>query len=114
MNEPHWQLIFEDGQTELVDATLVLGRKPTWVDSSEDVRLVSLDCSQTSGTHLEVRPIGSEIQLTDLGSSNGSFMLTTGDGQLVQLDAHTPYRVVPGTLVQIGTKRFRLDEFTNA
>lgn len=114
VDAPQWRLIFEDGQVELVDKVLVLGRKPVWEDSSEDVRLVSIDCNQTSSTHLEVRPSGWELQLMDLGSSNGSFMLTTGDGQLVQLDANTPYRVAPGSLVQIGTKRFRLEEITDS
>lgn len=105
------QLVFSDGAVEAIDRTLVLGRKPSFgVGQSEiDARLVQLDCSQVSSRHLEVRSDGSGVSVVDLGSSNGSFVLTTGDGQLVRLEANTPHRVDSGMIIQIGTKRFRVE-----
>lgn len=106
-----WQLVFADGPTERVDRVLVLGRKPSLAagQTGADTRLVQLDCTQVSGRHLEVRTEGDGLSVTDLGSSNGSFVLTTGDGQLVRLEPGVPHRIDAGMIVQIGTKRFRAE-----
>lgn len=106
---PRWRLAFTDGMVVDVDRTLVLGRKPVLRDGEDErtTRLVTVDCPQVSSRHLAVRTDGHEISIVDLGSSNGSFVLTTGDGRLVQLEPGVPHQLSEGTIVQIGTKRFQ-------
>ncbi len=112
VSAPSWRLVFMDGGEEPIDATLILGRKPSLRDgdAADTTRLVRLECSQVSSRHLEVRPVDWDVVITDLGSSNGTFLLTTGDGQLVRLEPGQPHRVDLGMLMQVGTKRFRIDQ----
>ena len=101
-----WSIVFADGAREDIDRRLVLGRKPTLHDGETDAttRLLTLDCTQVSSRHLAVEAVGGAITVTDLGSSNGSFVLTTGDGQLVQLEPGAPHQIDVGMIVQTGTK----------
>lgn len=103
-----WRLEFADGRHEPVDSVLLIGRKPSPPETLGEgsVRLVALDDRQLSRSHLEVRATGDELRLIDLGSRNGSFVVTSGDGQLVRLEPDTPMKVAPGTIVQIGSVRF--------
>ncbi|MAT04025.1 MAG: hypothetical protein CL424_03155 [Acidimicrobiaceae bacterium] len=107
-----WRLEFADGAVEAIDRTLVLGRSPTRRDgeTEQGTRLVRLDCPQVSSRHLAATADGDGVTLVDLGSSNGSFVLTTGDGRLVQLEPGVPHRVGAGTIVQIGTRRFTVTD----
>jgi pSer/pThr/pTyr-binding forkhead associated (FHA) protein len=99
-----WQIVFADGRVERVDRTLVLGRDPHPDDDA--ARPVTLDCELVSATHLEVRAVGAELHLVDLGSRNNTFVLTTGDAQFVPIEPGRPHRVGDGAVVQLGSRRF--------
>jgi FHA domain len=99
-----WRIVFDDGRVEAVDRTLVLGRHPTADDATS--RPVVLDCELVSASHLEVRETGAGLHLTDLGSHNSTFVLTTGDAQFVPIEAGRAHRVDDGTVVQLGRQRF--------
>ena len=105
---PRWQLRIVEGGIEAVDRDLILGRKPQLAedDGPDGARLVPLVGTHLSRSHLRVGLRNGAIFLTDLGSKNGSFIVTTGDGQLVQLEAHSERRVDAGTIVQTGSVRF--------
>ncbi|MCB0965478.1 MAG: FHA domain-containing protein [Ilumatobacter sp.] len=106
--DARWRLDFADGDSEVVDRTVVLGRSPSRRDgeTEDSTRLVRVECRQVSSRHLAVRPEADGVTLVDLGSSNGSFVLTTGDGRLVRLEPGVPHPVDAGAIVQIGTRRF--------
>ena len=105
--EPHLQLIFQSGQVEVVDSRLILGRSPKVGDHDPpDSRPVRLDDPRVSGTHLRVDPGPGGVVVTDLGSTNGSFMLATGDGEPFQLRPDVGQTAAIGAVVQIGTQRF--------
>ncbi len=111
-----WRIRFSDGRAELVDRTLLLGRSPSArpQDDIGMVRLVALDCSRVSSTHLEVCDADGELRLTDLGSRNGSFMLATGDGQPVRLEDGLAVSVGHGAHVQIGSQLFVVEDLSRA
>lgn len=103
-----WRLRFTDGVTEPVDQTLVLGRKPTSEpgDGPAPSRTVQIDCAQMSARHLAVWADSAGLWVRDLGSRNGSWLVTSGDHQLVALESGAATPVEHGTHVQIGTKVF--------
>lgn len=107
---PQWQLVFDDGSVESVSEVLRMGRAPDASDDTPNIRTLSLECKKASANHLEVRVEGWKVYLTDLGSKNGSFMLTSGDDTPVQLDAHTPQEARSGTAVLVGSRRFRVEQ----
>jgi uncharacterized RDD family membrane protein YckC len=94
-------LVLDTGQEIAVDGPVVLGRNPK---SPADVgaRPVAISDEQLSRTHLVVRPIGSEIELTDCGSSNGTTV--THQGVERRVPAGQPTLAGPGDTIQIGQR----------
>lgn len=106
---PVARLVLPDGETVVVDRTVLIGRAPEPARSTTDdaPRLVPVlsPHQEVSATHIEVRP-GSGVDhgaavVTDLGSTNGSVVVQPGlppedlrPGVTVQL--------VPGALVDLG------------
>ena len=104
---PAWTIVFEDGRHESVDAVLVLGRNPNV--SGPGSRAVALDCDLVSANHLELREQDGNLLLTDLGSRNRTFVLTTGDAQFVPIEAHRAHRIDDASVVQLGRQRFTVE-----
>jgi hypothetical protein len=104
---PAWQIVFEDGRVEPVDAVLVLGRDPDV--SGPGTRAVAVDCELVSANHLQLREQDGTLLLTDLGSRNRTFVLTTGDAQFVPIEAHRAHRVDDASVVQLGRQRFTVE-----
>ncbi len=69
-----WALRFDDGETEIVDAVLVLGRSPRHrpTDPPQTTRLITVDSAKASTNHLEVRVLDDQIVITDLESRTGN------------------------------------------
>jgi hypothetical protein len=63
---------------------------------------IALDDPKVSRRHARIEKVGQVVQVTDLGSTNGSFL----EGR--RLDAHTPTAWVPGTALRIGGAHLRL------
>jgi len=93
------------GQEIELDRPVVVGRKPrvSRVGGTAVPRLVSVPSPEQdiSRSHLEVRLEGVSVLVVDLGSTNGSTLLRTG--QLpVRLHPHEAVLVVDGDVVDLG------------
>lgn len=66
-----------DGRSVLVDAPVLLGRAPERSPGREGVRLVSVPSDDTtvSKTHALLEPTAEGISVTDLGSTNGTYLV---------------------------------------
>lgn len=103
-----WQLRIVDRGIEPIQGTTILGRSPAHRDGDDPAatHLIEIEGSHLSRSHLAVEVVDGTILLVDLGSRNGSFIVTSGDSQLVQLEPGVARRVDAGTVAQIGSVRF--------
>ncbi|MBC7591630.1 MAG: FHA domain-containing protein [Salinibacterium sp.] len=92
-------------QAILLDRPARVGREPAAprVSSGVSPRLVRVPSPshEVSGTHLELRQVGSSVIVTDLRSTNGSVVLQPGSVPR-KLRQGESVVVSPGTLVDIG------------
>jgi hypothetical protein len=72
--------------------------------AATEVRVVRVEDPNVSGTHLKVEPVSNGVLVTDLGSTNGSGMWTSGDGEPFQLRAHVAQTAAVGSVVHVGPK----------
>jgi FHA domain len=84
-----------NGRTALGPATLTIGRTP-------DNQLVVND-PKTSSHHAEIRPDGQGYSITDLGSTNGTFV----NGQ--RLTPHVPRQLNTGDAIRIGDTQYNYE-----
>jgi hypothetical protein len=89
----------------VLDRPSYIGRSPSAprISTGFPPRLVSVDSprSEVSGSHIEVRQLGSTVVVTDLNSTNGSMVVFPGqDGRALRRGESMV--VTPGTLVDIG------------
>jgi hypothetical protein len=70
-------LVLDTGQEIPVDGAVVLGRNPK-PPAELPARPVAIADEQLSRTHLVVRTVGDELELTDCGSSNGTTVTHLG------------------------------------
>jgi hypothetical protein len=110
------RLRFDDGQVVDVDGLVVLGRQPSLrgesVVAGSTPRLITLpDPEQAlSRSHAEVRVDGAGVVVVDLGSTNGTVVLSP-DGTQVELAAGVPYPLNQGTRVVLaGLVSFALEQ----
>lgn len=90
---------------ERVDAPVYVGRQPRSprVTGPMLPRLVRVDSPsrEVSATHIELRPTGDGLLLTDMESTNGTVVRQPGKG-VRRLESGESLPVVPGTLIDIG------------
>ena len=100
---PGWRLSFGDGTSRLVDAPLVLGRRPVAPASHPTaVALPIADPRRSmSKSHALIEVDADGLWLTDLGSTNGTFLTRPGD-VLRQLDAHVRTAVPADSDIEVG------------
>lgn len=106
---PVARLHFSTGERVDVDRVVLVGRAPEArrFAAGEQPRLVSVDSphQEVSSTHLEVRPgtgpdAGVAV-LTDLGSTNGTWLLQPGE-EAEELRAGLAERLRPGAVIDLG------------
>lgn len=89
----------------VLDRPAVVGRRPSSprIDSGIPPRLVTVTSPRqvVSSSHVEVRQHGSSVVVTDLRSTNGSFVVFPGQ-EARALRRGESIAVTPGTLVDIG------------
>ena len=94
-----------DGNELRLDVAHYLGRRPRSprITDGPLPRLITVASmtSAVSGTHLEIRQEGDTVVVTDLHSTNGTFVLTPR-GKRLRLGSGQSLAVVPGTTVDIG------------
>lgn len=94
-------LVLDSGQEVAVDEAVVLGRNPK-PPAGADARPVIVSDEQLSRTHLLVRLLGDQLELTDCGSSNGTTV--THQGVERRVPAGQPTLAGPGDTIQIGQR----------
>jgi hypothetical protein len=89
----------------VLDRPAYIGRSPSAprIPTGFPPRLVTVESprSEVSGSHVEVRQLGSTVVVTDLNSTNGSMVVFPGqDGRALRRGESMV--VTPGTLVDLG------------
>lgn len=102
-------IVLDDGVRVPLDQDLILGRNPGTIDD-HDVRAVRVAGEKVSRRHLDVRRKGWEVVVTDLGSTNGSFVVAHPGGPVLALDPDRPQLVEPGATVYFGSRSFTLTD----
>lgn len=91
-------LEFSDGSTATLDQPLLIGRRPSAPASlgGRPYRLITLSESGSglSRTHVRIEPDGDGAIVTDLGSTNGTVLLSSDE--VITLQPHEPQRALPG------------------
>ncbi|MET4002708.1 putative RDD family membrane protein YckC [Arthrobacter sp. UYCu511] len=105
------RLVFDDGRTEELGATALLGRNPAGYDGEMISRLIPIQDStrSVSKTHLHVRAAAEGLWVTDRNSTNGSAIANTG-GVKTPLIGGTPTLAVPGSRVHFGDRSFAVEQ----
>lgn len=109
---PAGELVFDDGSKCPLDGDYVLGRSP---ESSEEVgagRASALAIDDETGgisrVHARIGLSARGVELTDLGSRNGTSVLGPGESQWRRLAPHSPVVVGTGARIAIGRRRIEL------
>ena len=101
---PLGELVIDDGTRVTLDGDYVLGREPTLDGDVLAGRARPLRINDPNGTvsrlHLKVSLTGWQVEVSDLGSANGS-VLHSPDGERT-LTPFEPAAIVPGAWIGIG------------
>jgi FHA domain len=97
-------LVLDDGSRFPLDGDYVLGREPAFDSDVIDGRSRPLRINDPNGTvsrlHLRISLVGWRVEVSDLGSANGS-VLHSSDGERT-LPPHEPTTIEPGARIGIG------------
>jgi hypothetical protein len=97
-------LVFDDGTRVTLDGDYVLGREPVLDFDVMAGRARPLRISDPEGTvsrlHLRVSLVGWQVEVSDLGSANGSVLRAPGEERT--LAPFEPIALEPGTRIGIG------------
>ena len=107
-------LLMDDGMTFTLDTDYVLGREPVLDADVAAGRARPLRVADPDGTvsrlHLRVALVGWKVQVSDLGSANGSVLYPTS-GKESRLKPHEPVIIQPGTKIAIGHRNLRFESY---
>lgn len=103
---PLGELVLDDGTRVTLDGDYVLGREPTLDGEVLAGRVRPLRINDPNGTvsrlHLKVSLVGWQVEVSDLGSANGSVLQTPGEERV--LTPFEPAVIEPGARVGIGNR----------
>jgi pSer/pThr/pTyr-binding forkhead associated (FHA) protein len=108
--QPATTIELTSGERVRVGERTLLGRnpqQPVEADRGEPAALLPVEdpTRSVSKTHLELVPTPDGLRVTDLGSTNGSAVITPA-GEVHELAPGTPFTVTTGWAVQAGDVRF--------
>lgn len=95
---PHWWVHTEMGsRVELIGTSAILGRRPSAHPLYPGAQLIRVtdDATSVSATHAVLEFVEGEWQVTDLGSTNGVWLVDPATGDESELGAHKRRRVTP-------------------
>jgi hypothetical protein len=102
-------LVLDDGTSFPLEGDYVLGREPTFDSDVIEGRSRPLRINDANGTvsrlHLRISLVGWRVEVSDLGSANGS-VLQSSDGER-RLPPHEPMMIEPGARIGIGHRSMR-------
>jgi hypothetical protein len=97
-------LVLDDGTSFPLDRDYVLGREPTFDVDVIEGRASPLRINDPDGTvsrlHLRISLVGWQVEVSDLGSANGSVLQLSGEERT--LAPFAPTIIEPGTRIGIG------------
>jgi hypothetical protein len=97
-------LVLDDGSRITLDRDYVLGREPTFDSDVIDGRARPLRINDPDGTvsrmHLRISLVGWQVEVSDLGSANGSLLQSSGAER--PLAPFEPTIIEPGARIGIG------------
>ena len=106
-------LLLDDGGIAPLEIGYVIGRDP-----KHDPEVVAgvarpLKITDNEGVvsrrHARIALVGWDVQVIDLGSSNGTFIQPPGAAERQQLTPDTPVVIGPGTVITMGRRWLRFD-----
>ena len=102
------EVVLDDGLRIKVDGPLVLGRNPLAPDDYPDARLVRVtdETMRLSKTHMVLRPVGGQVQVIDVGATNGVYI--EADRERTRIPTHAPWHLSAGDMVHFGGRTLRL------
>jgi hypothetical protein len=106
---PHGVLVLDDGTRFALDADYVIGREPALDADVAAGRARPLRIADPEGTvsrlHLRISVIGEQVEVSDLGSGNGS-VLHPAAGEPLRLPPNEPTAIEPGARISVGDRSF--------
>jgi FHA domain len=103
-------IVFEDGTSYTLDKDYIIGREPendAAVVAGRAGPLVVDDAERSiSRVHAELRLFGSELQIVDRGSTNGTYVWSDTNADWVRLVPNQVASVRPGGWVAVGSRSF--------
>lgn len=110
-------LLLDDGMTFRLDADYVLGRDPGMDADVAASRARPLRLADPGGTisrlHLRVSLNGWRVQVTDLGSANGSVVHQPG-AHPQRLTPRVPVEIKPGASIDVGGRTLRFESYLSS
>lgn len=109
-------LVLDDGSAYTITSAYVIGRDPETdpavSDGSARPLVVDDDTHSVSRVHAAITLDGWTVLLTDRGSSNGTYVSTSGqDGPWTALEPHVPRALDPSTHVRVGKRQLVFDSY---
>ncbi|MFC5433460.1 FHA domain-containing protein [Microbacterium suwonense] len=101
---PHPALIVSTGQRVVLDRSAVVGRRPRAVRATGEIpHLVTVESANhdVSRSHVELGIVAGDVVATDLGTTNGTWLLRT-NSEPVRLQPHEAALLVAGDRLDLG------------
>jgi hypothetical protein len=110
-------LLLHGGRTVRLDSDYVIGREPAddplvAQGKARALRVVRR-AEGLSRRHMHVGLVGWTVQVTDLGSANGSFLQGPGDREPWRLIPGQPVEIQPGSRITMGRRWLRYESHRN-
>jgi hypothetical protein len=106
-------VVLDDGTTFSVDDDYVIGREPEHDQRVIDGTARPLVLPDVEGTvsrsHALLAVVDWDVQLTDLGSSNGTYITAPNASGSTPLPRHQPVKIEPGTRIVMGSRTLVFD-----
>jgi uncharacterized RDD family membrane protein YckC len=104
---PGYRLLLDDGSAHEVRGVAMLGRNPSAETGQERIVLPD-ETRSVSKSHLRLESTAEGLQVTDLGSTNGSALILA-DGSSQDLDPHSPLSLPDGATLSIGDRTLTVE-----
>ena len=98
-------IIFDDGMTYGLNRSYTIGRNPETGEGFEPLK-ISTGNETISRNHATISVDGPRVSITDLGSTNGTFIWNAVNQAWNQLEPNSSVDIEPGTTVALGRRAF--------
>ncbi len=98
-------IIFDDGMTYGLNRSYTIGRNPESEEGFEPLK-ISTGNETISRNHATLTIDGSQVSVSDLGSTNGTFIWNAVNQAWNQVEPNSTIKIEPGTTVALGRRAF--------